>query len=222
MGTRNIAKGLARKYGVQVQHALYGELGVWYHHLRSFPAAFFDKNGYIVFQTKEDYENCPYLQLGQDVNITENGISSIPGYVLYKDKEGEKAIKEVSEKYEVRETAISPESPIEFTEGAIEEMVVELRKRDPRLKTSAIEVYGTICQICGFDFSDVYGELGEGYIELHHIRPLSESNETQQTTLDDVAMVCSNCHRMLHRNGKNALPIEELIKIIQTRKAARG
>ena len=222
MGTRNIAKGLARKYGVQAKHVLYGELGVWYHHLRSFPAAFFDKNGYIVFQTKEDYENCPYLQLGQDVNITENGISSIPGYVLYKEKEEEKAVKEEPEEYKAQEASVNPESPTEFTEGAIEEMVVELRKRDPRLKTSAIEAFGTICQICGFDFSDVYGELGEGYIELHHIHPLSESDDIQQTTLDAVAMVCSNCHRMLHRNGKSALPIEELIKIVQAQKTARG
>lgn len=223
MSNRTIAKDLARKHGVEVRQARYREDGQWYHHLEYFPAAFFDQNGYIVFKTKEEYQNCPYLQLEQDVNVTKKGISSIPGYILFKAKE-ESVIKENTEKYETQKLtpAEKPTEFLEFTEGAIEEMVVELRKRDPHLKSSAIQAYGTVCQICGFDFSEIYGELGKGYIELHHKRPLSESIEIQQTTLEDVAIVCSNCHSMLHRNGKNALPVQALIEIIQMQKVARG
>lgn len=219
MSNRNIAGELARKYKLAVRQQRYSENGEWYHPLVRFPAAFFDKNGYIVFNTREDYESCSYLQLGQDVNVIGNGISSIPGYILYNDnKEIEPTIKETEAKYGITPSETFPQ---EFTEGAIEEMVIELRKRNPQLKKSAVEALGVTCQVCGFNFAEFYGEIGKGYIEIHHIHPLSENDESRQTTLDDVAMVCSNCHRMLHRNGKNALPVEDLIKFIEAKKAAR-
>lgn len=55
------------------------------------------------------------------------------------------------------------------------------------------------CEICGFDFSQTYGPRGKGYIEVHHIRPLHESGSTR-TTLADLALVCANCHRVIHRH----------------------
>jgi 5-methylcytosine-specific restriction protein A len=214
MSHRKIADELANKYGIVVTQKRYREDGRWYHHLEHFPAAFFDKNGYIIFNTREEYENCPYLSLGKDVNIQPKGISAIPGYILYRDKETENIENQYTEN-------TLGNSQIDFTEGAIEEMVVELRKRDPRLKIAALQTYGTTCQICGFNFSEVYGNLGDGYIELHHKNPLSERDTIQQTTLDEVAVVCANCHRMLHRNGKNALSVEELAKIIGTQMEKR-
>ncbi|MCW5921401.1 MAG: HNH endonuclease [Saprospiraceae bacterium] len=56
------------------------------------------------------------------------------------------------------------------------------------------------CQICGFDFQQVYGKVGEDYIEAHHTLPLSEiENEQTQTQIEDIALLCSNCHKMIHR-----------------------
>jgi 5-methylcytosine-specific restriction protein A len=52
-------------------------------------------------------------------------------------------------------------------------------------------------RICGFDFAIKYGDLGAGFIEAHHILPLAAGPAT--TRLPDLALVCSNCHRMLHR-----------------------
>jgi 5-methylcytosine-specific restriction protein A len=54
------------------------------------------------------------------------------------------------------------------------------------------------CEVCGFDFLEVYGELGDGFIECHHLTPISEPNRAK-TKLSDLALVCANCHRMLHR-----------------------
>lgn len=67
------------------------------------------------------------------------------------------------------------------------------------------------CEVCGFSFLDIYGEVGEGFIEAHHINPLSEREGECVTKKEDIALICSNCHRMLHRkeNGK-LLSIEEL------------
>jgi 5-methylcytosine-specific restriction enzyme A len=60
----------------------------------------------------------------------------------------------------------------------------------------------------------VYGtELGEGFIECHHRSPLSELDKPTKTTLDDLALVCSNCHSMLHRSGCN-LTVEQLADVL--------
>ncbi|OJW36652.1 MAG: hypothetical protein BGO54_12545 [Sphingobacteriales bacterium 46-32] len=56
------------------------------------------------------------------------------------------------------------------------------------------------CQICSFSFVSNYGELGRGFIEAHHIYPISELKSETETKIDDLILVCSNCHRMLHRN----------------------
>jgi putative restriction endonuclease len=57
------------------------------------------------------------------------------------------------------------------------------------------------CVICGFDFFATYGELGRGFIEAHHKVPLAHLEPGAKTRIEDLAPVCSNCHRMLHRSG---------------------
>lgn len=67
------------------------------------------------------------------------------------------------------------------------------------------------CTICGFSFLETYGIIGKGFIEAHHINPLSERDGEEVTKTKDISLVCSNCHRMLHRkeNGR-LLTIDEL------------
>ncbi|MCD2500182.1 HNH endonuclease [Clostridium sp. NSJ-145] len=55
------------------------------------------------------------------------------------------------------------------------------------------------CEVCGFDYESVYGEIGKDYIEGHHIKPVSELEENEVTKVEDIVLVCANCHRMLHR-----------------------
>lgn len=55
------------------------------------------------------------------------------------------------------------------------------------------------CQVCGFSFVDTYGEIGHGFIEAHHVFPISQLTAETETRIEDLALVCSNCHRMLHR-----------------------
>lgn len=68
------------------------------------------------------------------------------------------------------------------------------------------------CEVCSFDFYEHYGDLGIGYMECHHIVPLSELKCEKETTLNDLALVCSNCHRMLHRK-MDKISIDDLKKI---------
>lgn len=65
------------------------------------------------------------------------------------------------------------------------------------------------CEVCGFDFEETFGELGADFIEAHHDRPLSELTESSATTVADLRMVCSNCHRILHRR-RPWLSVDEL------------
>lgn len=74
------------------------------------------------------------------------------------------------------------------------------RKIVERKKAHALKEHGVLeCECCGFDFAQTYGERGHGYIECHHKKPVSEIEVGQPTRLDDLALVCSNCHRMIHR-----------------------
>jgi 5-methylcytosine-specific restriction protein A len=55
------------------------------------------------------------------------------------------------------------------------------------------------CCVCGFSFLKVYGELGRGYVEAHHTKPVASLKENETVSVNDLVPVCSNCHRMLHR-----------------------
>ncbi len=69
------------------------------------------------------------------------------------------------------------------------------------------------CTVCGFDFFETYGELGRGFIEAHHKLPISQLQPGAETRVDDLAAVCSNCHRMLHRLGD--ITIDELKTVLR-------
>ena len=73
------------------------------------------------------------------------------------------------------------------------------------------------CEICGFSFCETYGVLGKGFIEVHHIEPISQRKQSKETTFKDLILVCSNCHQMLHRKlySKEYLSIEELRQIVK-------
>ena len=91
-----------------------------------------------------------------------------------------------------------------FMEGTVLEKQHKYKERNRRAvkakKEHVLRECGYLqCEVCGFIFNDVYGELGDGYIECHHIVPLAEINVAQETKLCDLALVCANCHRMLHR-----------------------
>ena len=55
-----------------------------------------------------------------------------------------------------------------------------------------------LCECCGFDFEAAYGPRGSGFIECHHTVPLSRSEPGRTTKHGDLALVCANCHRMIH------------------------
>lgn len=75
---------LNERWRVNANHALYRSDGTWYHQLREFPGALFDSNGYVLFNTPEELNRNPYLQIGKQITIPA-GISSLPEYVKVAD-----------------------------------------------------------------------------------------------------------------------------------------
>jgi 5-methylcytosine-specific restriction enzyme A len=93
-------------------------------------------------------------------------------------------------------------------EGALEGAVLmrahRSRERNAELsrrkKRKVLELTGRLaCEVCSFDFKATYGDIGDGFAECHHRTPLSQLNADAKTYLKDLALVCANCHRMLHR-----------------------
>ena len=85
-----------------------------------------------------------------------------------------------------------------------------------KYREAAIKIHGTKCQICGFDFKNKYGYIGENYIEVHHKKPLFSLDEKLIPNPEtDLVTICSNCHRMIHRKKNDIITPEKLKKIIQ-------
>lgn len=115
-----------------------------------------------------------------------------------------------------------------FTEGR-EVLVLHLRKERNkravlRKKQAAMRSGSLACEACGFDFEVKYGALGKGFAECHHLAPMAELKAESKIKLSDLAIVCANCHRMLHR--KRDMTVEGLrsltLKTATTPSHSRG
>jgi len=85
-------------------------------------------------------------------------------------------------------------------EGKSFQVISTRYERNPLNRELCIALKGSSCTICGFNFKTNYGDIGKGFIEVHHIEPLSAMNEEQVINpKEDMTPVCSNCHSMLHR-----------------------
>jgi len=107
-----------------------------------------------------------------------------------------------------------------FPEGTASYAKHRILERDHAIaklaKQRRISEAGTLaCDVCGFDFERTYGSLGRGYIEAHHTVPVATLAGKRKTLFGELALVCSNCHRMLH-TGDKLLSISELRSLLRS------
>jgi 5-methylcytosine-specific restriction enzyme A len=116
---------------------------------------------------------------------------------------------------------IDYESKMLGFEGNKRALFIIHRKREARLRKAKIEEAlkrneGRLpCEVpgCGFDFIERYGEVGRGFAHVHHKKPLSLApDKGRKVSLEELAVVCPNCHAMIHIGGK-CRAIETLIPI---------
>jgi 5-methylcytosine-specific restriction protein A len=107
---------------------------------------------------------------------------------------------------------------LSWFEGTRKQAFVFHRRREGKARRAkikeALQNSRLICEVtnCGFDFERRYGKLGAGYAEVHHLEPLSKApKEGRPIMLDQLAIVCSNCHVMIHLGGE-CRPLKGLIQ----------
>ncbi|KAF2518884.1 HNH endonuclease [Flavobacterium salilacus subsp. salilacus] len=113
----------------------------------------------------------------------------------------------------------------EFIEGSLVERIHRRRERNPKVigeaKQLFINKYGKVfCEVCEFDFEKEYGEIGKNFIEGHHTIPINKMESNHKTVVGDIALLCSNCHSMIH-SRKEMLSILELKEILGKNKSKK-
>lgn len=121
-------------------------------------------------------------------------------------------------------SADNPDAVLDETEAEIE--AVEGRRRlrvhlgrersKTLIKAFKASLSSFACEACGTDMGELYGALGEGYIEAHHRVPVASLKDGEKTRLSDLAALCPNCHRMIHRN--DLMSVETLAGHIRARR----
>jgi 5-methylcytosine-specific restriction enzyme A len=109
----------------------------------------------------------------------------------------------------------------EALEGRVLTRLHKIRERNRKLvdrkKKRRLREAGKLeCEACGFDFEVAYGERGSGFIEAHHTKPVSELGNGGTTSLKDLVLLCSNCHRMVHAR-RPWLGLQELGALVKPR-----
>lgn len=101
-----------------------------------------------------------------------------------------------------------------LVEGSAKTITVNAYERNLEARAKCIEYYGTKCVICDFSFRKFYGFVGDGYIQVHHLKPLSEIREAYEINpIADLRPVCANCHVIIHRRNP-PYTIEEVKEFI--------
>jgi hypothetical protein len=191
---RTKATRLNEQWKVGAAQFRYSDDGHWYAALTRFPAALFDATGYLVFATEGEYRTSQHIRIGKQISVPTPGISGIPGYVRML----EKGIFEPGD-IDIHES--------EATEG-LSHLVLHLRReRNQTLVRRKKKLAGSLaCEACWFSFSHVYGEHAAEYCEVHHLVPLAQAQQSMRTKMQDLAILCANCHRLVHlRNPPFAL-----------------
>lgn len=92
--------------------------------------------------------------------------------------------------------------PRQLLEGSVRQLSVNAYERNPEARRRCIEAHGCVCSVCSFDFGEIYGQIGKGFIHVHHLCFLSDLRvEYIVDPIKDLRPVCPNCHAILHRRN---------------------
>ena len=100
-----------------------------------------------------------------------------------------------------------------YVEGSVCRITVDAYERNAHARTRCIAHYGPTCVACGFNFGAAYGPVADGFIHVHHLRPLSQIGEAYEVDpVADLRPVCANCHSVIHLGG-GLRSIEEIQRL---------
>lgn len=215
----NLKEKLLREYDVVCQEIAKGKLSsipVIKYGKKSTKGTFVGKNGNWGLTTNKERKNGKLGDLAYRNSIEkmiDAGLVSIRAIDEYKGKMrgiiggNDTDLKNVlrfliSRIGEGSSTISYPEIDVtvDHNEGHLLKCYVNRYERDRSARDECIEEKGCFCQVCGLDFSRMYGDLGNDYIHVHHLIPLHTIKKGYRVNpKKDLIPVCPNCHAMLHR-----------------------
>lgn len=102
-----------------------------------------------------------------------------------------------------------------YTEGTPNQVLVTKYERNPYARKTCIDHYGLSCSVCNFNFKDNYGELGNDFIHVHHLKQVATIGKVYRIDpINDLRPVCPNCHAMIHKR-KEPFTINEIKEIMK-------
>jgi 5-methylcytosine-specific restriction protein A len=102
-------------------------------------------------------------------------------------------------------------------DGKLVRRMLSSRERNPKIRKAALAKYGRKCMVCGFDFAAVYGDWARDCVQVHHLHMIAASPDMGRVTmLDDVIVLCANCHCAIHAQEEPAA-WKRLKRIVQGR-----
>jgi len=166
---------------------------------------FFKTNPNLGIEQKNSFDQVDWNWITQDFHLfIHRDILK-----LYKPKSNSRNANIVEENEPVAiegQSKLATHMRYERNSGLIKKIKQNALKSNPMLN----------CEVCDFSFYEKYGELGKGFIEAHHLSPLNKTRE-RKTTAKDIALLCSNCHKMIHR-GISVIAENELMTITELKK----
>lgn len=238
--TEELIMDLKRRHYIRKANSSTYWFGFDLNKINEFKKYYEDDFHLILYQSKNDfcYYAIPYIVFKSI--LKEDNLDSVPdrkrwsGHIRDNKLKIKNDVLDVENYYNIdfnvnsistSNQIISPDiTPIEaeaslLPEGAKKTISVNKYERNPEARKRCIDFYGTVCQICEFDFEKVYGGLGKGFIEVHHNKPVSEIGESYEVDpIKDMIPVCPNCHSMLHLKRNITISIDCLRDIIKEKK----
>lgn len=107
-------------------------------------------------------------------------------------------------------TAIAAPNTVQALEGQLRETRTLQASRNAALRDKALARAGGVCEGCGVNFVALFGGLGRSVLQVHHTHPLSQRAEPSVTNIDELAVLCANCHCIVHASQGSVLPVDEL------------
>jgi len=151
-------------------------------------------------------------------NLMANGLNAAPqGPVKVKHQLFEYINSNFSDDYQIEMFPDVLDEKTDHFEGVKKQILVNKYERSSIARQRCIEFHGLNCKVCKTNFVTIYGEMGAGFIHIHHLIPIHKIGKEYQVNYEkDLIPVCPNCHAMLHRKINGTEPtIDELKEIIK-------
>lgn len=191
--------------------------------------------GDALFDNAEFYENIrrqifsnPTWKQWNDASeqVLDKSLKYYAGFLRSRVYRGKEEVTTAPGEWETRVSLPTPAlDEAALKEGALKQVTLTTHERNPELRAACIRHFGCVCQVCGMDFEEVYGEIGRGYIEVHHLFPVAGTEgEHLLNPIKELVTLCSNCHSMIHRGGTDwlhPLPLEKMQQIYRERQCQR-